>query len=471
MRQIFKYFLFLAFCFAPTATYAQHKILSKNQLIEDYEILYASLINYHPVPFLYTSEAAMKAYFDQQKSTLPDSLSELAFHLEVRKLIAQVKCGHTYARPSKDWYSSVTGKAVFLPFEIKLLEGRLFVKNTVDQEVDFAIGDEILSINELTAKEILADMEAIQERDGYTDAFVNALVEKRFRLYFLWRYGAQVNYTIRFRTTTGEERQTTVEPAANRLKEAVKLSVPTTFVRVAENSWSQFSYDSTHRIAYLLIKNFSDRKSFKKYYKTVFKYLQQKPDARLIVDLRDNPGGYFFNGNRFLTYLSPEKFQFNFQRKDTAFTKNKYVGMDKWSKLTKLAFATKPTKQTIDGQRRTTFSFKPSKHRFSGKVYVITNGVSFSQAALVAAQLKEQGAVFFGSETGGTESFTNAVLSNKLVMPHSGIEVYIPYYQAISNSTQGKFGYGIQPNYPIPPSLDRTTDNTLETVLDMLQKG
>jgi len=469
MKPIFKWFFFVMFCCFSTVTFAQYKLLSKNQLIEDYEILYASLINYHPVPFLYTADAALQTYFLKQKASLPDSLSDLAFQGDVRKLIAQIKCGHTSAKPSEAWYKAVAGKAVLLPFDVKVLAGRLFIHNTLEGELNYSIGDEILAINKIPAADLLAEMEAIQERDGLTTALVAAMIEKRFRSYFLWLHGKPDGYELQFRTAAGEVKQTTLRAAGAKLKEVVKPTVPAGLVMIAENSWSQFRFDSAQQIGYLQIKSFTDRKSFKKYYKTVFKYLKQKPDARLIVDLRDNPGGYFLNGNRFLTYLSDEKFQFSFQRRDTAFTKNEYVTMDKWSKLTKVGFLAKPSKQTVKGQRRTTFSFKPSKHRFHGKVYVITNGITFSQAALVASHLKEQGAVFFGSETDGTESFTNAMLNHKLVLPNSGIEVYIPYYQAISNSTQGKFGYGIQPNYPVPPSLDRSTDNTLETVFGMLK--
>jgi hypothetical protein len=81
--------------FSQNSTDISNKILTKQQAIEDFSILYSSLINYHPNPFLYVAESDFKTYFETQKSNIPDSLSELEFHYLSRQLISQIKCGHT----------------------------------------------------------------------------------------------------------------------------------------------------------------------------------------------------------------------------------------------------------------------------------------------------------------------------------------------------------------------------------------
>ena len=110
-----------------------------------------------------------------------------------------------------------------------------------------------------------------------------------------------------------------------------------------------------------------------------------------------------------------------------------------------------PGKNKISGQKTYGLKYKPSKLAFNGDLHVITDGVSFSQTALVASQLHREGVVFYGTETGGTESGTNAVLSHKLVLPHSGIRIFIPYYRVKSNSMIDNFGYGIKPDKTFKP--------------------
>lgn len=147
------------------------------------------------------------------------------------------------------------------------------------------------------------------------------------------------------------------------------------------------------------------------------------------------------------------------------YLENEYVKLSKWVKWTKVAFALKPSKHKVKGQTTETFTYKPSKYLFEGNVYVMTNGITFSQAALIAAQLKEYGAVFFGQETGGAENGCNGILKYELVLPNSEIAVTIPMYHVKSNSSKGEFGYGVKPDYAVQPVLNNTTDYTLEEVL------
>ncbi|TDB62792.1 S41 family peptidase [Arundinibacter roseus] len=455
--------------FSQNSTVTSDKILTKQQAIEDYSILYSSLIHYHPNPFLYLAENDFKAYYETQKSNIPDSLSELEFYYLSSQLTSQVKCGHTFAKPSKEWYTSVNGKNVQLPFDVRIIEDRIFISSMTKDSFQFNSNDEILSINNIPAKNILQKMSTMQERDGLTEAFLYPVIEKRFRPYLLFILGVQNEYLIEYKTKSSEIKRTTVLPTNKKLQVINKPELPFNFKKIIENNWSSFSFDSTTNLAYLKIDNFSDRKEFKKYYESVFKFLKQKKDANLIIDLRDNPGGFFRNGNNFLTFLTPTKFDLKLNRPKIIKEKNKYVTMSFVNTLTKFAFSLKPSKYRIKGRSTTTFTFKPSKYLFEGKVNIITNGGTFSQASLVTAQLKEHGAILFGQETGGAEIECNGILFYDLELPSSMIQVRIPVNNVKSNSTKGQFGYGVKPNYPILPKLDGSIDNTLEEVIKVIR--
>lgn len=470
-KNIFTCILILiqSIAFSQNAETPDRNILTKQQVTNDYNILYESLINFHPKPFAYITESDFKTFFENQKSYLPDTTNELEFHYLCRQLISQIKCGHTFARPSNDWYASLKDKNVQLPFDIKNIDGRLYFNNTIDEKFDFAVDDELLSINGMTVEEILHKMSLMQERDGFTLSFMNALIEKRFRTYLLFIMGIQKEYLIEYKTNSGEVKKVTVSPTNKKLNEINNSELPSNFTKILTNDWSNFYFDDANNLAYLKINHFSDRKEFKEYYKSVFKYLKEKPNSKLIIDIRDNPGGYFGNGNNFLTYLTPNKFELTFQEPKKKKPKNEHIGLNKWSKWTKVAFSLKPSKRKVEGQSTETFTYKPSENLFEGKVYVMTNGITFSQAALVAAQLKEYGAVFFGQETGGAEIGCNGILNYDLVLPNSKIAVTIPVYHVNSNSNKGEFGYGVKPNYLIQPILGNPRDYTLEEAMKIIK--
>ncbi|HMS71071.1 MAG TPA: S41 family peptidase [Saprospiraceae bacterium] len=446
------------------------KMLTKNQIIEDYDILYSTLVNYHPVPFQYINEEDLKTFYNRQKSQFPESLTELEFNKLSRNLIAKIGCGHTSGKPSDEWFKAVTGQNVLLPFTVQKTDDDVYISGIVDEEFDFQINDKILAINHIPIEEILMQMAENQQRDGLTQSFVDKAIYASFRTYYLFLYGIQKEFHIDYKTKTGEINSTIVQPTNKKIIETKQQELTDNFYKIYEHKWSLFAYDSTNHLAYLKIKSFSDRNEYKDYYEKVFKWLAQQPQAKLIVDIRDNGGGFFKNGNKLLTYFTPNKFDFNMHRPKRKLEKNKYTKMNKSTKWTKVAFSLKPSKQRTKGVKTITFKFKPNKLNYKGDVHLLTNGNTFSQAALVASQLKEYGATIYGMETGGTEQGTNCMLNYQLVLPNSGLKITIPYYQVLSNSTKSEFGYGVKPNYEIKPAHFTLEDNVLNDVVKIISK-
>jgi hypothetical protein len=459
------------------STYAQDSLqlngrtLSKNQLIEDYDILYSTLVNYHAAPYLYINEDELKQYYLEQRESFPDSLTELEFNLIARDLIAKIKCGHTLGKPSDEWYASLKGKSILLPFIIKRIDDKIYFKSTTKDTFDFKVNDELLRLNNIPIKDILERMATNQNRDGHTLAFVNEKIVSTFRTYYLFLNGYQKEILVEYKTTNGEIKQSKVKSTNKRIKSVSKPNLPENLKEVFKNKWSDFAIDSTTSIAYLKIKTFTDRKEYKKYYKEVFKYLDQASVSHLIIDLRDNGGGYFMNGNKLLTYLTPEKFEHNMQKPKRIVEENEYTKMEKWTKLTNFAFLIKPRKYRSDEHKTITFSYKPSKYRFKGQVHVINNGNTFSQASLTTAHLKEYGAMMYGTETGGTENGTNCMIQYQLVLPNSKLSITVPHYRVISNSTKGESGYGVKADIELQPIANTDEDHILMEVLKAVAKA
>jgi C-terminal processing protease CtpA/Prc len=311
-------------------------------------------------------------------------------------------------------------------------------------------------------------MAETQSRDGNTFSFVDYVSSIRFQGFFQFQYGDQDTVLVTYRDQFGAVNETVVKTSNAKMKAKPASNIPKSFKTVFQNDWSVYAVDTIQKIGYLKIKTFRDRKTFKEYYKQVFQHINANGYSKLIVDIRDNGGGYFLNGNHFLTYFTQKSFDYNFRRLDKKIKKNKHVDLDFWSKLTKFSFNVKPKKVKDEGWKTTTFTFKPSENNFKGQVHLLTNGFTFSQAALVAAQLKEKGATVYGTETGGAENSTNCMINYVLTLPNSRLKTTIPHYQAISNSTKGAFGQGIKPHFTLRPEIGSATDNVLHVVIERI---
>ncbi len=464
-------FFFVDIAIAQKLDVIGEKSLTKEQAQQEWNLVYESLINYHPYPNIYISAADFDNYYRQELESIDDSISYRDMHLKIRRLIVELKCGHTNARPSKAWYDHVSKLDIQLPFSIKQIDGKVYVKNTIDEEFDFQINDEIISINSIPISKIISDMYAIQQRDGITMSLVEAITDRYFRTYFLFLYGAQNENQIKLKSKDGREFVSTIKLTKQKLKKLEPIKSRFQFKVLEETKWSSFEFNNEFGIVYLKINSFGDRKEFKAFYKASFTKIRDLKIDKLILDIRGNGGGYFGNGNRLLTYLTDEPFYFSFHHPKKDIIENEFTKLDFWSKLTRSAFNLIPGKNKISGQKTYGLKYKPSKLVFNGDLHVITDGISFSQTALVAAQLHREGVVFYGAETGGTESGTNAVLSHKLTLPHSGIQVRIPYYRVESNSSVENFGFGVKPEITVIPDVYELNDTVLDTVIEAINRG
>lgn len=443
---------------------ANGRSLTKEQVIEEYNLLYETLINYQAAPFMFTDKTTLDKYVEDTKATFTSGMSEREFHLTVRRLIAQTKCGHSYAKPSVEWYQYVRKNLFLIPFNVYIIGDEIFVKQ-ITEDVAIKTHDQILSIDGVRAIDILNQMRAIQERDGNVETFVESKIEKTFRFYYLFLYGMPEEINVKYKSN-GEIQEVKLSLSKDKLKTLDPINLPSNFTVQAKNKWSTFATVEDQKLAYLKIKNFRDRKEYKDYYKTVFQSIKDQKTERLILDLRNNGGGFFGNGNTLFSYLSKEPFDFDFRRKKAKMKKNKYVKRDFLNKLTNFAFSTKPKKNKLKDYKQYTFSYKPKKNHFAGKVEVLINGGTFSQGSIVAAQLHQEGATFYGEETGGTEYGTNAMVSSKLILPYSGIEVIIPYYQIYNYTPLAKHGRGVLPDKELlKQKMDLSKDTQLEYLL------
>jgi C-terminal processing protease CtpA/Prc len=479
MKRIFLFILLLINIkvFAQQPVYNGEKKFSAAQIQSDFHILTTTIQEYHPSCYRYITPDSLQRYIDKVTSSLNDSLTDNEFHIIAREFLVQIHCGHTVAMPSEEWYSYQKLNPKAVPLDVIILNNRIFIKESFSNNPELPAGTEIISIDNNPAPVIIERMKSIHARDGITESFVNYSVQKIFRTYYLFLYGSKPSYQITYRNANNDTDSVVVEVIPIKQKPS-EMAVDTTLYTLLEKSpWSGFYISkSKPDIAFLDIKNFG-RGKYKKYYKKVFRDIRSKNIDHLIIDVRDNGGGYFPNGNRLLRYISDEKFVFAFDRPKHKPVKQEYIKMQFFNRLTRFAFNMIPDKRHDKNIRSYTINYKPKKKdHYHGKVYVLTNGGSFSLSSHVASFLKHKtDAVLIGQETGGGEEGSNALISYKLTLPATKIRVFVPYYHLdhrIKSDVVGRGGVipDIEINYT-PEDILQKKDKELEQILIMINNG
>jgi C-terminal processing protease CtpA/Prc len=102
----------------------------------------------------------------------------------------------------------------------------------------------------------------------------------------------------------------------------------------------------------------------------------------------------------------------------------------------------------------------PKPNRFDGKLYVLTNGGSFSASCILSSNLKNSSrAVFVGEETGGTYNGTVAGTMPLLELPNSKLLFRIGLQDIRPVKETTEFGRGILPDVTIVPTSEQIIDD------------
>jgi hypothetical protein len=475
MKRYFLFFilLFSHFLFGQGISNPGQIILEKPQNLHDYEVLIQAIESIHPNQHLFLSKSQMESAKKELKNSLSRDLSTDELHLKIRQFIRKLGCGHTLAKPSADWYANIKNNTKLLPFTVYLVGGKAYFNEVYDRDSLLKRGWQILSIDDRAIDDIQKDMLAIQERDGISNAYSWHRIQRLFTTYYLFLYGQKEEYKLNVLNEKGKEEILLVHRAKREKKER-KDNMD--FLQEIRMNNARFYIESEDPGLGILDIDRFNSKGFKKFYKAVFKEIEERQINTLVLDLRNNGGGYFPNGNTLLKYLLKEDFKMTFNRPKLDAKKPDEAHLAFGSKMTNFLFNLIPDKEKEDPRRNYDLNNKvKSKYHFAGDLYVLTNGGTFSLGSYVSTYLKHQSdAIFIGSETGGGEFGSNAVITYKLTLPESGIRVDIPYYFLNHQIPRDdNFGRGVQVQHKTEYSISdllQGRDKEMEKVKSILHQ-
>ncbi|HQY12560.1 MAG TPA: S41 family peptidase, partial [Ferruginibacter sp.] len=216
----------------------------------------------------------------------------------------------------------------------------------------------------------------------------------------------------------------------------------------------------------------------RKFYRQTFRYIKKTGITHVVIDLRSNGGGRINLSTLLTKYVSRK----NFKVADSSFAVAK--SLRPFTRYVKNGFVNNLglfflTRKRDDGlyhfghwERKV---YKPkTKNHFSGNLYVLTNGSTFSASTIFCNAVKGQpGVVLAGEEAGGGWYGNNGILIPDIVLPNTHLRVRLPLFRLVQYNHAAKDGRGVMPDIYIGTdynALMKGVDKKMMVVMQLIKE-
>lgn len=479
--------LFLYSCAATNKNYNPNKKYSPQQLQQDYSLLRNILEKKHPSLYWYSGKDSMDMHFDKFYNSITDSMTEQQFGWQIiAPLTDKVHCGHTSFGMSRAYNNRAEGRRfASFPLFMKFWNDTMVVTNNLNRK-DSVLkrGTLITSVNGLNNAALKEKMFGYMTEDGNANNVNYIRLSSNFPYYHRNIFGISKNYTVGYIDSLGKEKTISI-PVFERPKDTGKKTRPVEPANKdkRENRRKQLAnkrslaIDTSNNTAIITINTFSSG-GLRKFYRQSFRYIRRAGISSVVLDLRSNGGGRINLSTLLTRYVSRR----NFKVADTSFAVTK--SLRPFSRYIKGGFINNLglfflTRKNKDGLyhfgrwERKVYTPKKENH-FSGDLYVLINGSTFSASTIFCNAVKGQpGVTLIGEEAGGGWYGNNGILIPDIILPNTNLRVRLPLFRLVQYQHVAKDGRGVMPDIYISTNYDallKGVDKKMQVVMEMIKE-
>lgn len=457
-KHLLSVFLLIIFTQYSIAQQSEKKF-GQNEIMEDLEYLNNSLKYAHYNLYAYTSEEDFsKNYQSVKKSIIKDSITLLQATATFQKVISVVNNGHTEIDfPGASYGNYAHSGGTIFPLEIAFENNKSLIRKNFSDNTDIKTGSEIISINEISMKDVLAKI--YPQVSAERIYFKNAKIEMYSFPRLYWQvFGKQDDFQIEV-LSNGTINKNSIK-AVNLLD---GYEMKRTEILNARMDLKFFNES-----AYLNPGNFSGyEQKYRKFIDSAFVEIKNSNSKNLIIDLRNNAGGNDSFSDYLVSFFADKPFKWNskFTLKTSQFLKDH---TRKYNDTTDIYFQNILSHKDGEIYNFEFDEYQPQlkQKRFIGVVYVLVNRQSHSQSAVTASQIQDYKlGTIVGEETGDFPTLYASQFQYKL--PNTGIVVKVSKGQIVRVNGSKK-QEGVIPDIIIKDHLLDEEDEILNGLLKKL---
>lgn len=432
-------------------------------LREDLHALRESLEEGHPGLYRYTPKPEMDRAFEQAESSLDRPMSWRQFYALVLPIVARIRCGHTHITPGAVHNEEVEEGIPVLPFDVQIVDGRLWILRDYSAGKQSFQGAELLEINGKKIGDLLPLLYAATPVDG------NSVSGKtwrlgpdggtRFQLFLYFLAGIEAPYSIVARS---DRRMLHAESLAGLTVRQLRQKQNARFPRDPVPDADFRLIDDGH-VALLTIRSFSSdfadvdgKQTMKEFIEDCFRQMEERKTTTLILDLRGNQGGEDERGLQLFSHLVGKPFRYydKIIANHLEFRLSQYT--ERPVRLPESDYRITPGGRYSNTADPMLGIQQPRPPHFAGEVIALMDGGSFSTTCdFLSALHAAKRATFLGTETAGDYFGNSSGEFAMVTLPNTKLEIRIPLltYYLSRKDPSAKPDHGIMPDIPIEPSI------------------
>jgi hypothetical protein len=446
----------LAVAVAPLAAIAQTPapaILSAEEARAELDALYAGLEQAHYDLFAHRSRADYDRLHAAMRADINGPTTRDAAAILFQKFAAYGRVGHARVdEANAAFVRHIQAGGRFLPLFVRVDGDRLMLTATADQAGRFRAGAEVLALDGQPPAAWLERLGAwVSAERPY---MAHAQMEETFPI-LLW-----------FALPDAEGIEVVVRGADGAVVEGRVPAIGMSELGAIREAWPTPSLDTDFSVpalellgdglAYLRPGPFQDGDapgSFVAFVEDAFGRMLAAGTTDLVIDLRNNPGGDNSFSDPMIAWFADAPFRFasSFTLKASPQAKAWYAALPEPPTDGILARLAAAEAAQPDGARYPfELDLNPPRPepRFHGRIHVLVNRHSYSNAASAAALIQDYGfGEVLGEETADVPTTYASVMSFDL--PRTGIRVTFPKSRIVRPSGDESLR-GVVPDHPLP---------------------
>ncbi len=418
------------------------KIYSKEYYIADLDQLGQKLLAIHPYPFKFISKEQFWKNIETKKSLITEHTTYAEFAWHCNAIIASLGCSHTTSSTMQNAYHEfgIVPLEKTFPLQVRLIDGKLFVVNPMNNPNKIKIKDEISSINGIETPKLISDIFQHISAQANSETFRRQKFNTSFALMIPYTLGLPKTFEVQLKGSN----------------ESIMLKKPVNFAsewydQAAINCPNNLCFDIVDKnTAILTISTFNyydwnnEHLVFNAFIDKSIQELHNKKIKNLIIDVRYNGGGSQYPSIYLLQHLVDKAFIY--------YSKSEFEGKT----------------ETFYGEG----VFQPNLNRFKGKVYFLIDGNGTSTTGHFMSLVKSLNlGTIIGEELGSNQFCTAGQTLCRL--KHTKLVVSIANNVHISSATNLPDDIGIRPDFYVTQNIDEylnSVDAIKEFTLKLIRK-
>jgi hypothetical protein len=443
-RTIFGALIGTALCIAALSSAAEppaeQPVFTPDELRADFAQMYRGLKSAHFDLYAFTPQRALDRRYAQLLGQLDRPMTRFEAKTLFELFAAEVRMGHTRIdSPTADWNAYRKGGGKGFPLQLRIVDGRAYVARNLSGVDAIGPGDEITRLNRQSMQRWLQRTE--RHVSAETTYMANSLMEYDFAIYLWVELGAVDGFDIAVRHAGATAREirlparTLPEMEAARALQPAELDLENP-LREAKMLDGRIAYLRPGPFYNVEAKTGADEwdvSGFREFVDRAFNDFLQAGASRLIIDLRGNPGGDSLFSDVMVAWFATRPFRFASQFKIKVSAETIAANA---ARIEHDAAAAGPVSQEFAELYRrhrigdvAEYAIRQTApragRRFAGKVFVLVDRQSYSNAVAVAALVQDYR---FGTIVGEPTSdmATTYGAMEQFALEHSGLLVGYP---------------------------------------------